>query len=71
MTTSSPSFQLPGVATLWWSVSCSESITRSTSSKLRPVDAGYVMVSRTFLFGSITNSERTVNVSLAFGWIMS
>src|SRR5690554_320388 len=29
------------------------------------------MISRTFLFGSIINSERTVRVSLALGWIRS
>src|SRR5471032_769422 len=29
------------------------------------------MVRRIFLFGSITNKERTVRVSLAFGWIRS
>ena len=40
MITSSPSFQLAGVATLLLAVSCSESITRRISSKLRPVDAG-------------------------------
>ena len=36
MMTSSPFCQLTGVATLCLAVSCSESITRSTSSKLRP-----------------------------------
>src|ERR1051326_20282 len=40
MITSSPSFQLTGVATLYLAVSCSESITRRISSKLRPVLAG-------------------------------
>src|SRR5690554_5310382 len=29
------------------------------------------MIRRTFLFGSITNSERTVRVLSALGWIMS
>ncbi|MCY1376502.1 hypothetical protein D9M69_639950 [compost metagenome] len=29
------------------------------------------MIRRTFFFGSMMNSERTVRVSLAFGWIMS
>ena len=38
MMTSSPSFQLAGVATCSSAVSCSESITRRISSKLRPVD---------------------------------
>src|ERR1043166_6007981 len=40
MMTSSPCFQSDGVATLCLAVSCSESITRSSSSKLRPVLAG-------------------------------
>ncbi len=29
------------------------------------------MISFTFLSGPITNTDRTVTVSLAFGWIMS
>ena len=40
MITSSPGFQLTGVATLWAAVSWSESITRRTSSKFRPVVIG-------------------------------
>ena len=36
-----------------------------------PVLAGYVMISLTFLSGPMMNTERTVIVSLAFGWIMS
>src|SRR5262249_46508490 len=40
MITSSPCFQFTGVATLCLAVSCSESITRNTSSKLRPVVIG-------------------------------
>ena len=40
MITSSPGFQLTGVANRCLAVSCSESITRSTSSKLRPVVIG-------------------------------
>src|SRR5687768_11130729 len=40
MITSSPCFQFTGVATLCFAVICSESITRSTSSKLRPVVIG-------------------------------
>ena len=40
MMTSSPGSQFTGVATLWLAVSCSESMTRSTSSKLRPVVIG-------------------------------
>src|ERR1041384_2116203 len=54
MITSSPSFQLTGVATLYFAVSCSESITRRISSKLRPVLAGYVIINLTFLSGPIT-----------------
>jgi len=30
-----------------------------------------VIVARTFFFGSMKNTERTVSVSFAFGWIMS
>src|SRR5258706_14963812 len=40
MMTSSPGFQLTGVATLWLAVNCIESSTRSTSSKFRPVVIG-------------------------------
>ena len=40
MITSSPCCHCAGVATLWFAVSCSESMTRSTSSKLRPVVIG-------------------------------
>ncbi len=40
MITSSPCFQFTGVATLCFAVSCIESSTRSTSSKLRPVLIG-------------------------------
>src|SRR2546428_14046718 len=40
MITSSPCFQLTGVATLCFAVSCKESITRSTSSKLYPMTTG-------------------------------
>src|SRR2546426_11677343 len=40
MITSSPCFQFTGVATLCLAVSCIESTTRSTSSKLRPVLMG-------------------------------
>src|SRR5580704_16349805 len=40
MMTSSPSFQFTGVATLCFAVSCMESTTRRTSSKLRPVLIG-------------------------------
>src|SRR4029079_6397772 len=54
MMTSSPLFQFTGVATLCLAVSCIESTTRSTSSKLRPVLIGYVSMSLTFLSGPIT-----------------
>src|SRR5450755_1283252 len=40
MITLSPCFHWAGVATWWLAVSWSESITRSTSSKLRPVVIG-------------------------------
>src|SRR6185436_11840082 len=60
ITTSSPSFQLTGVATLWFAVSCSESTTRSTSSKLRPVVIGYMSISLIFLSGPMTYTVRTV-----------
>jgi len=40
MMTSSPAFQLTGVATLYCAVSSMESSTRSTSSKFRPVLIG-------------------------------
>ena len=40
MMTSSPRFQLTGVATLCVAESCNESMTRSTSSKFRPVVIG-------------------------------
>ena len=70
MITSSPCFQSEGVATLCSAVSCRLSTTRSTSSKLRPVEAGYVSVSLTFLSGPITNTDRTVIESFALGWII-
>src|SRR6266851_1301477 len=63
MITSSPLFQFTGVATLCLAVSCSESITRSTSSKLRPVVIGYTRINLTFLSGPITNTLRTVWLS--------
>src|SRR3954451_15282589 len=40
MITSWPCFQSAGVATEYFEVSCSESMTRRISSKLRPVEAG-------------------------------
>ena len=67
MITSSPSFQFTGVATLYFAVNCNESITRRISSKLRPVLAGYVIISLIFLSGPMTKTERTVNTSLISG----
>lgn len=43
----------------------------STSSKLRPVEAGYSILSFTFLSGPMTKTERTVLELSALGWIMS
>src|SRR2546426_9286023 len=60
MITSSPCFQLTGVATLCFAVSCNESMTRSTSSKLRPVVMGYTISSLIFLSGPMTKTFRTV-----------
>src|SRR5918999_395011 len=67
MITSSPSFQFTGVATLYFDVNCNESITRRSSSKLRPQLAGYVIISLIFLSGPMTKTERTVNTSLISG----
>src|SRR5438445_3013399 len=71
MMQSCPSFQLTGVATLNLAVSCKESTTRSSSSKFRPQEAGYVIISLIFLSGPITNTDRTVMLSAALGWILS
>src|SRR6476620_7432316 len=49
MITSSPSFQFTGVATLYFAVSCRESMTRRISAKLRPVIAGSVIINLIFL----------------------
>ena len=65
MMTSSPCFQLAGVATRCFAVSCIESMTRSTSSKLRPVVIGYTRTSFTFLSGPMTMTLRTVWLSAA------
>src|SRR5439155_8382530 len=54
MITSSPGNQFTGVATWCFAVSCSESITRSTSSKFRPVVIGYTRISLIFLSGPTT-----------------
>src|SRR2546426_4484394 len=59
MITSWPGFQLTGVATVCLAVSCTESSSRSTSSKLRPVLMGYAIMALTFLSGPITNTDRT------------
>src|SRR5580765_4427371 len=65
MMTSSPCFQLTGVATLCFAVNCRESMTRSTSSKLRPVVIGYTRISLIFLSGPMTKTLRTVWLSAA------
>ena len=65
MMTSSPCFQLTGVATLCFAVSWQESRSRSTSSKFRPVLIGYVSIALTFLSGPTMNTERTVALSAA------
>src|SRR5262249_13726989 len=65
MMTSSPCFQFTGVDTLCVAVSCSESSTRSTSSKLRPVVIGYTKISLIFLSGPMMNTLRTVWLSAA------
>mmetsp|Transcript_77944 Transcript_77944/g.121612 ORF Transcript_77944/g.121612 Transcript_77944/m.121612 type:complete len:302 (+) Transcript_77944:969-1874(+) len=54
----SPGLQSAGVARLLSLVSIKESSTRRTSSKLRPVVAGYKMASFTFLVWSITIKAR-------------
>src|SRR4026207_765268 len=56
MMTSPPCFQFTGVDTLCAAVSCSESITRSTSSKFRPVVIGDTMTSLTLLAGPATKT---------------
>src|SRR5216684_4588845 len=63
MITSCPCFQLTGVATLCFAVSCMESRTRSTSSKLRPVVIGYMSMILIFLSGPMMNTARTVALS--------
>src|SRR6266700_3177929 len=63
MTTSSPGFQFTGVETWCLAVSCNESRTRITSSKLRPVLIGYISCSLIFLSGPMTNTVRTVALS--------
>mmetsp|Transcript_32942 Transcript_32942/g.92253 ORF Transcript_32942/g.92253 Transcript_32942/m.92253 type:complete len:224 (-) Transcript_32942:94-765(-) len=55
-----PAVQFAGVATFWYAVSWSESRTRRISSKFRPQEAGYVIMSSIFLAGLITNTDRTV-----------
>ena len=63
--TSSPCFQLAGVTTRCLVVSWSESRTRSSSPKLRPVTFGYATMSLIVLSGLITNTLRTVRLSRA------
>jgi len=57
---SSPTCQSIGLASPNLSVVCKLSITRSTSALLRPVLAGYVMLSLIFLLGSMMKTERIV-----------
>jgi len=57
---SSPTCQSIGLANPSLSVVCKLSITRSTSALLRPVLAGYVMLSLIFLLGSMMKTERIV-----------
>ena len=61
MMTSSPGFQFAGVQMRFESLSCKESTTLRISLKLRPVEAGYVIIALILLVGSIINTERTVN----------
>src|SRR5262249_45905014 len=53
------------VETRYLAVSWSESMTRSTSSKLRPVVIGYTRISLIFLSGPMTKTLRTVWLSAA------
>src|SRR5207302_7830541 len=63
MITSSPCCQFTGVDTLCFAVSCSESITRRTSSKLRPVVIGLTRISLIFLSGRPRQTLRSVWLS--------
>ena len=63
MITSPPCCQFTGVATLCFAVNWSESITRRTSSKFRPVVIGYTRINFTFLSGPTTKTLRTVWLS--------
>jgi hypothetical protein len=60
-----PGRQSAGVARFCFALSCSASITRRISSKLRPALIGYTRISLTFLSGPITNTLRTVMLSAA------
>ena len=70
MTQQSPASQFAGVARLRFAVVEAVDHTR-ISWKFRPVEAGYVNVSFTFLPGPTMNTERTVRVSAALGGIIS
>jgi hypothetical protein len=62
---------LPGVATLLYSVSCSECDDAQDLVEVAARRRG-VRDDEPDLLGRVdTNSERTVCVALAFGWIMS
>lgn len=50
-----------GVVTPLLSPVCKLSTTRKTSLVFRPVEAGYIIVNRTFFEGSMTNTLRIVN----------
>src|SRR4029450_12786638 len=63
MMTAWPCFPFTGVAPFWFDVRWQGATSRSTSSKLRPVDIGYVSMALTFLSGPMTNTDRTVALS--------
>jgi len=52
--------QLIGVVILCLSPVCRESMMRSTSAVLRPVEAGYERMVRIFFLGSMMKTERMV-----------
>ena len=56
-----PFRQSAGVATFLTAVNCNESITLKTSSKFRPVVAGYKIDNLSFLSGPMIKTARQVN----------
>lgn len=66
--TSCPFCQSIGVTTPFLSPSCKLSITLSTSAVFLPVLAGYDMLSRIFLVGSMMNTERMVKAIPPVFW---